>query len=58
MLSSLCSDVRARVEVEVLSGVQAALDTWHGAGYRLGNIHTLVRTSLNKSVSQLCEGVN
>ncbi|XP_060773326.1 FIGNL1-interacting regulator of recombination and mitosis isoform X2 [Neoarius graeffei] len=48
LLSSLCSDVRARVEVEVLSGVQAALDTWHGAGYRLGNIHTL-----NKALSCL-----
>ncbi|XP_053098173.1 uncharacterized protein C1orf112 homolog isoform X2 [Pangasianodon hypophthalmus] len=48
LLSSLCSDVRARVEREVLSSAQAALDAWHSAGYRLGNIPTL-----NKALSCL-----
>ncbi|MCJ8743468.1 hypothetical protein PDJAM_G00094400 [Pangasius djambal] len=48
LLSSLCSDARARVEREVLSSARAALDAWHSAGYRLGNIPTL-----NKALSCL-----
>ncbi|XP_053469615.1 uncharacterized protein C1orf112 homolog isoform X3 [Ictalurus furcatus] len=48
LLSSLCSDVRAHVEREVLNSVQVAIDAWHGADYRLGNIPTL-----NKALSCL-----
>ncbi|XP_053531761.1 uncharacterized protein C1orf112 homolog isoform X3 [Ictalurus punctatus] len=48
LLSSLCSDVRAHVEREVLNSVQVAIDAWHGAGYRLRNIPTL-----NKALSCL-----
>ncbi|KAK3542591.1 hypothetical protein QTP86_031293 [Hemibagrus guttatus] len=48
LLSSLCLDVSARVQREVLSSAKAAVDAWHGAGYRLGNIPTL-----NKALSCL-----
>ncbi|KAM9443839.1 FIGNL1-interacting regulator of recombination and mitosis isoform 2-T2 [Clarias gariepinus] len=48
LLSSLCSDVRARVVREVLSSARTALDAWQATGCRLGKIHTL-----NKSLSCL-----
>ncbi|GAA6093778.1 uncharacterized protein C1orf112 homolog isoform X1 [Tachysurus ichikawai] len=48
LLNSLCSDVHARVERDVLSIAQAAVDAWHVAGYRLGSIPTL-----NKALSCL-----
>ncbi|XP_058234953.1 FIGNL1-interacting regulator of recombination and mitosis [Hemibagrus wyckioides] len=48
LLSSLCLDVSARVQREVLSSAKASVDAWHAAGYRLGNIPTL-----NKALSCL-----
>ncbi|KAI5090351.1 hypothetical protein C0J45_19212, partial [Silurus meridionalis] len=48
LLSSLCSNARARVERDLLSRARAALDAWHGAGYRLRNI-----LPLNKALSCL-----
>ncbi|XP_072552075.1 FIGNL1-interacting regulator of recombination and mitosis [Salminus brasiliensis] len=41
LLRSLCSEVRVRVEREVLNRAQSALETWQDTGYRLGKVHTL-----------------
>lgn len=46
LLRSLCTEVRVRVEREVLSSAQSALDAWQATGYKLGRVHTLVRTLL------------
>ncbi|TSW21797.1 hypothetical protein Baya_13572 [Bagarius yarrelli] len=48
LLSSLCLDVRVRVQREVLNSIQAAADCWHDAGYRLGSV-----SALNKALSCL-----
>uniref|UniRef100_A0A8B9HXR0 Uncharacterized protein n=1 Tax=Astyanax mexicanus TaxID=7994 RepID=A0A8B9HXR0_ASTMX len=44
LLRSLCSEVRLRVEREVLNTVQSALHSWQATGYRLGKVHTLNKT--------------